>query len=169
MATNSGYRYVDLGTFTKNGKHNEIYRQIFWVRCVFSAQLDNEPQAHRTTLYRYIYWTVTTPLIFLCLSLLAGLPWLDIIALFVANIALILTMAFSAFHHNYRSAYVIYILSTLLFLYTEKLLSSFEAQNGDGSSLHAYSCFTSLKKSFTQVSKVRKSIIPSFQLSLLFK
>lgn len=120
MATNSGYKYVDLGTFTRDGKRVEIIRQISWVR--------------------YVYWTVTTPLIFLCLSLLAGLPWLEIIALFAANVALIFTMAFSAFHRHYKSAakwgWFIFAAIFLLYIFKEILYTGFKAGRNRHASLY---------------------------------
>jgi bacteriorhodopsin len=55
---------------------------------------------HSPKLCRYVDWALTTPLLLLDLALLAGLPWIDVLALLVVDEAMILTGAFAGLHRR---------------------------------------------------------------------
>ena len=57
--------------------HHDVYRQVFWAR--------------------YVDWSITTPLLLLDLSLLAGLNGASILVAVVADVIMILTGLFAAF------------------------------------------------------------------------
>ncbi|KAF8524560.1 hypothetical protein BU17DRAFT_63127 [Hysterangium stoloniferum] len=98
MAIGSGAVYVSLGLFRIHEQETMFLRQVFWAR--------------------HVDWAITTPLILLDLALLAGLPWLDIVCLLVADEAWVLSGMFSVLHPG-RSAgkWGWYLFSWLFLLY----------------------------------------------------
>ena len=82
MAVNDGVSYNEIRLVEKHSKGipdttNYIYREVYWAR--------------------YVDWSVTTPLLLLDLSLLAGLSGANILVAIVADIIMILTGLFAAF------------------------------------------------------------------------
>ena len=81
MATGDGISLHDIKITEKNevigDYHRHIYRQVFWAR--------------------YVDWSLTTPLLLLDLSLLAGLNGASILLAIVADLIMILTGLFAAF------------------------------------------------------------------------
>ena len=63
--------------------HQEIYRQVFFAR--------------------YIDWAITTPLLLLDLSILAGLSGAHIVTTIVADVIMILTGLFAAYGHEHTA------------------------------------------------------------------
>ncbi|KAI9703437.1 MAG: hypothetical protein M1820_005910 [Bogoriella megaspora] len=81
MATGHGVAYHEINITVKNEYTPDvtetIYRQVFWAR--------------------YVDWSLTTPLLLLDLSLLAGLNGAHILIAIVADLIMILTGLFAAF------------------------------------------------------------------------
>ena len=82
MAVKDGVSYNKITLVEHSGNHNAdvtkiIYREVYWAR--------------------YVDWSVTTPLLLLDLSLLAGLAGANILVAIVADIIMILTGLFAAF------------------------------------------------------------------------
>lgn len=81
MATGDGIAYNTITTVVKH-KHvpdteEVIKRQVYWAR--------------------YVDWSVTTPLLLLDLSLLAGLAGANILVAIVADVIMVLTGLFAAY------------------------------------------------------------------------
>jgi len=81
MATGDGISY-NKTKIVESHKHvpdtiQEVYRQVYWAR--------------------YVDWSVTTPLLLLDLSLLAGLSGANILVAIVADVIMVLTGLFAAF------------------------------------------------------------------------
>jgi bacteriorhodopsin len=81
MASGDGISFKHTTIIEKN-KHvpdltRDVYREIYWAR--------------------YVDWSITTPLLLLDLSLLAGLSGANILVAIVADIIMILTGLFAAF------------------------------------------------------------------------
>ncbi|KAM3084238.1 hypothetical protein ACMFMG_001657 [Clarireedia jacksonii] len=84
MATGDGTSFAHI-VIKENHKNvpatfEHIYRQVFWAR--------------------YIDWTVTTPLLLLDLSFLAGLNGANILVAIVADVIMVLTGLFAAFGNS---------------------------------------------------------------------
>ena len=82
MAVKDGITYNTIHVVEKTAGHfpdvtHTIYREVYWAR--------------------YVDWSVTTPLLLLDLSLLAGLAGANILVAIVADIIMILTGLFAAF------------------------------------------------------------------------
>jgi len=73
-----------------------IYRQIFWAR--------------------YVDWSVTTPLIFLNLAILAGLNGANILVAIIADVFMVLTGLFGAFGHNDTQKWGYYAMGCIAYL-----------------------------------------------------
>jgi bacteriorhodopsin len=76
--------------------YKEIFRQVFWAR--------------------YVDWTLTTPLLLLDLSILAGLNGANILVAIVADIIMVLTGLFAAFGHNGVQKWGYYAMGCLAYL-----------------------------------------------------
>lgn len=81
MAVHAGVSYNKITSVEKTDKHlpditNVVYREVYWAR--------------------YVDWSVTTPLLLLDLSLLAGLSGANILVAVVADLIMILTGLFAA-------------------------------------------------------------------------
>jgi bacteriorhodopsin len=82
-----------------------------WCSCVRSFGQGNKfsNRSHNVIdhiVLRHVDWAITTPLILFDLALLAGLPWLDIVSLLIADEAMILSSLFTVLHRG-RSAWVL--------------------------------------------------------------
>jgi len=82
MAIKDGVGHNEITSIHRSAGHipdvtETIYREVYWAR--------------------YIDWSVTTPLLLLDLSLLAGLAGANIVVAIVADIIMILTGLFAAF------------------------------------------------------------------------
>jgi len=100
MATGDGNSFTHIVVKTVN-KHTpdtfeDIFRQIFWAR--------------------YIDWSVTTPLLLLDLSFLAGLSGADIMVAIVADVIMVLTGLFAAFGHTEIQKWGYYIMGCIAYL-----------------------------------------------------
>jgi len=84
------HKYGIPDTFT------HIYRQVFWAR--------------------YIDWTLTTPLLLLDLSFLAGLSGADILVAIVADVIMVLTGLFAAFGHEGGQKWGYYAIGCIAYL-----------------------------------------------------
>jgi len=98
MATGGGISFHRT-VHTETGEHivTDIYhRQIFWAR--------------------YVDWTITTPLLLLDLSLLAGLNGASILIAVVADIIMVLTGLFAALGHGDSQTWGWYTIACIAFL-----------------------------------------------------
>jgi bacteriorhodopsin len=100
MATGDGNSYHHI---VKKHEHKltdptytEVYRQIFWAR--------------------YVDWLLTTPLLLLDLSFLAGLNGADIIVAVVADMIMIITGLFAAFGQEKGQKWGWYIMAWVAYL-----------------------------------------------------
>jgi bacteriorhodopsin len=85
MAVGEGITYHKIAIKESHHKHMPdtyqiIYRQVYWAR--------------------YVDWFLTTPLLLLDLSLLAGLAGANILVAIVADLIMVLTGLFAAFGHG---------------------------------------------------------------------
>lgn len=102
MATGLGISYVS--THNPNGHHNSnvlLKREVYWAR--------------------YVDWLLTTPLLLLDLSLLAGLSPATTVSIIVVDVFMILTGLFSglmpaAFNDGARARWLFYAISCIAFL-----------------------------------------------------
>lgn len=76
--------------------HEHIFRQVFYAR--------------------YIDWAVTTPLLLLDLSFLAGLNGANILVAIVADLVMVLTGLFAAFGHNGGTKWGWYAMACVAYL-----------------------------------------------------
>lgn len=100
MATGDGNSFSRTKTYEKHEglpdiKH-ETWRQVFWAR--------------------YVDWAVTTPLLLLDLSLLAGLSGANILVTIVADILMVLTGLFAAFGRSGGQKWGYYAFGIVAFL-----------------------------------------------------
>ncbi|KAI2623765.1 hypothetical protein GGS21DRAFT_331871 [Xylaria nigripes] len=98
MASGSG---IGIHTIIiRASKHNNVVelvkRQVFWAR--------------------YVDWSLTTPLLLLDLSLLAGLNGASILILMVADVIMILTGLFAAFSHDKAQGWGWYAIACIAYL-----------------------------------------------------
>lgn len=99
MATGDGNSWTKI--IEKVGKHSPhvheyIYRQIFWAR--------------------YVDWAITTPLLLLDLSFLAGLNGADITVAIVADVVMVLTGLFGAFGNSAGQKWGYYAMGCVAYL-----------------------------------------------------
>ncbi|TGO40323.1 hypothetical protein BHYA_0039g00650 [Botrytis hyacinthi] len=73
-----------------------VYRQVFWAR--------------------YVDWSVTTPLLLLDLSFLAGLNGANILVTIVADLVMVLTGLFAAYHNDGAAKWGWYAMGCVAFL-----------------------------------------------------
>lgn len=100
MATGDGNSFAHI-VIKESHKHvpstiEHVYRQIFWAR--------------------YIDWSVTTPLLLLDLSFLAGLNGANILVAVVADVIMVLTGLFAAFGHNNGQKWGYYAIACIAYL-----------------------------------------------------
>jgi bacteriorhodopsin len=101
MATGSGLNWHHIHKTEKHKQgipstHKDIYRQVYWAR--------------------YVDWSLTTPLLLLDLSLLAGLNGAHIIMAILADLVMILTGLFAAYSHSKGDKWGWYTIACLGFL-----------------------------------------------------
>jgi bacteriorhodopsin len=108
MATGDGNSYTEIivreehsGDIPTTVVH--VFRQIFWAR--------------------YVDWTITTPLLLLDLSFLAGLNGANIMVAVVADIVMCLTGLFAAFGHNEGQKWGYYAMGCIAYLFIIYLLA----------------------------------------------
>jgi len=99
MATKSGTTFVPVGWHKIQGIETPVFRQVFWAR--------------------YVDWALTSPLLLLDLALLAGLSWIDVVSLLIADEAMLITGLFAAVHRGPKSGakWGWYAFSCLFFIY----------------------------------------------------
>jgi len=76
--------------------HQDIYRQVYWAR--------------------YVDWSITTPLLLLDLSFLAGLSGANILVAIVADLVMILTGLFAAFGNEGAQKWGYYAIACIAYL-----------------------------------------------------
>jgi bacteriorhodopsin len=101
MATKSGvnWHHIHKTEGHKHGipdTHHDIYRQVYWAR--------------------YVDWSLTTPLLLLDLSLLAGLNGAHIIIAIVADLIMVLTGLFAAYGRSRADKWGWYTMACIAFL-----------------------------------------------------
>lgn len=89
MATGTGFKfnYIVIHEHHRHGipdTYKAVIRQVFWAR--------------------YVDWTLTTPLILLDLSLLAGMSGANILVAVLADVIMCLTGLFAAFGHKHHGS-----------------------------------------------------------------
>jgi len=100
MATGSGNSFAHI-IVKETHKHvpdtvEHIFRQVFWAR--------------------YVDWSLTTPLLLLDLSFLAGLNGANILVAVVADLIMILTGLFAAYGHNGGQKWGWYAMAVIAYL-----------------------------------------------------
>ena len=107
MATGSGttYTYIILREIHNHGPDTfqHIFRQVFWAR--------------------YVDWALTTPLILLDLSFLAGLAGADILVVVAADIIMILTSLFAALASRRAAMWSWYAMACVAYLFIVYVLA----------------------------------------------
>jgi len=108
MATGDGNSYTHIivrethkGDIPTTVKH--VFRQVFWAR--------------------YVDWSVTTPLLLLDLSFLAGLSGANIVVAVVADVVMCLTGLFAAFGHSEGQKWGYYAMGCIAYLFIIYLLA----------------------------------------------
>jgi bacteriorhodopsin len=101
MATGTGVNWNHIHHTEKHkhgipSTHQEIYRQVYWAR--------------------YVDWSLTTPLLLLDLSLLAGLNGAHILMAILADVVMILTGLFAAYGRSKGDKWGWYTIACLGFL-----------------------------------------------------
>jgi bacteriorhodopsin len=100
MATGDGWSYTQI-IVKEAHKHvpdtyQHIFRQVFWAR--------------------YVDWSLTTPLLLLDLSFLAGLDGASILVAVVADLIMVLTGLFAAFGSNGGQKWGYYAIACIAYL-----------------------------------------------------
>lgn len=97
LATGSGYRFVFQGLRFIQGREVAVFRQVAYAR--------------------FIDATLTTPLLLLELSFVAGLPRVDIAGIAVANEAMVITQLIASFLPQNKTVWGWYAFSWIFLIY----------------------------------------------------
>jgi bacteriorhodopsin len=107
MATGEGTAFVDI-VVKESHKHvpdtiEHVFRQVFWAR--------------------YVDWSLTTPLLLLDLSFLAGLSGANIVVAVVADVIMVLTGLFAAFASRDGVTWGWYAIACVAYLFIVYILA----------------------------------------------
>lgn len=100
MATGEGSSFAHI--LIKDA-HQHVFRQVFWAR--------------------YVDWSLTTPLLLLDLSFLAGLAGADIFVAIVADVIMVLTGLFAAFASRAAVTWGWYAMACIAYLFIVYILA----------------------------------------------